>query len=75
MGKYNVKKINELTKEQIRKYKIGKSRLIKGNMQSMYVHEVIAIPIIMQTRLAQPETIKLRSDLGFNLINLITIKK
>ena len=42
--------MNELTKEQIRKYKIGKSRLIKGSEKSMYVHEAIAIPIIMQTR-------------------------
>ena len=50
-GKYNVKKMNELTKEQIRKYKIDKSRLIKGSEQSMYVHEVIAIPIIMQNQI------------------------
>ena len=70
-GKYNVKKMNELTKEQVRKYKIDRSRLIKGSEQSMYVHEVIAIPIIMQTRLSKPETIKFRSDLGFNQINLI----
>ena len=32
-GKYNVKEINELTKEQIKKYKIDKSRLIKGSEQ------------------------------------------
>ena len=36
-GKYNIKNMNELTKEQIRKYKIDKSRLIKGSEQSMYV--------------------------------------
>ena len=73
-GKYNVKKMNELTKEQIRKYKIDKSRFIKGSKQSMYVHEIITIPIIMQTRLSKPETIKFRPDLGFNQINL-TLKK
>ena len=50
-GKYNVKKMEELTKQQIRKYKIDKSRLIKGSEQSMYVHEIISFPIIMQTRL------------------------
>ena len=74
-GKYNVKKMNELTKEQIRKYKIDKSRLIKGSEQSMYVHEVVAISIIMQTRLSKPETIKFRSNLGFNQIILILRKR
>ena len=65
-GKYNVKKVNELAKEQIRKCKIDKSRSIKVSKQSMFVHEVIAILVIMQTRLSKPETIKFRSDLGFN---------
>ena len=63
--------MNELTKEQVRKYKIDKSRSIKGSEQSMYVHEVIVTPIIIQTRLSKPGTIKFRSDLGFNQINLI----
>ena len=67
--------MNELTKEQIKNYKIEKSRLIKGSKQSMYVDEVIAIPIIMQNRLSKPETIKFRSDLGFNQINLILKKE
>ena len=67
--------MNELTKEQIKNYKIEKSRLIKGSKQSMYVHEVIAIPIIMQNRLSKPETIKFRSDLRFNQINLILKKE
>ena len=66
--------MNELTKEQTRKYTIGKSRLIEGSEQSMYAHEVIAISIIMQTRLSKPKTIKFRSDLGLNQINL-TLKK
>ena len=62
--------MNELTKEQLRKYKIDKSRSIKGS-EVMYVHEVIATPIIIQIRLSKPETIKFRSDLGFSQINLI----
>ena len=66
--------MNELTKQQIRKCKIDKSRLIKCSEQSMYAHEVIAVPIIMQTRLSKPETIKFRSDLGFSQINLILKK-
>ena len=37
----------------------------------MYVNEVIVFPIKMQTRLSNPGTIKFRSDLGFNQINLI----
>ena len=74
-GKYNVQKMNELTKEQNKKYKIDKSRLVKGNEQSMYGHEVIAVPIIMQTRLSKPETIKFRFDLGFSQINLILKKE
>ena len=43
--------MNELTKPQIRKYKIDKARLFKNNKHSMYVHEVIAIRIIMQSNL------------------------
>ena len=74
-GKYNVKKMNELTKQQIRRYNIDKSRLIKGSQKSMYVNEVIAIPIIMQTRLSKPETMKLRSDLGFNQTNVLLSKE
>ena len=73
-GKYNVKKMNELTKHQIRKYKIDKARLFKGSKHSMYVHEDIAISMIVQSRLSNPKMIKFRSDLGFNQINL-TLKK
>ena len=40
----------------------------------MYVSEVIAIRIIIKARLSQPETIKFRSDLGFNQIKLILKK-
>ena len=66
--------MKELTKQQIRKYEIDRSRLIKGSEKSMYVHEAVTISIIMQTRLSKPETIKFRSDLVFSQINL-TLKK
>ena len=74
-GKYEVKNMNDLTKQQIRKYKIDRARLIKGSKHSMYVHEDILIPIIMQSRLSDSKTIKFRSDLGFNQINLILKKE
>ena len=74
-GKYGVQKINELTKQKIRKFKIDRSILIMGSKESIYVSEVIVIPTIMQTRLSKPETIKFRSDLGFNQINLILKKE
>ena len=66
--------MSELTNPQIRKYKIDEARLCKGSKHSMYVHEDILIPIIMQIRLSDPKTIKLRSDLGFNQTNLILKK-
>ena len=74
-GKYSVNQMSELTNPQIRKYKIDEARLFKGSKHSMYVHEDILIPIIMQTRLSDPKTIKLRSDLGFTQINLILKKE
>ena len=74
-GKYEVKNMNDLTKQQIRKYKIDRVRLIKGSKHSMYVHEDILIPIIMQSRLSDSKTIKFRTDLGFNQINLILKKE
>ena len=67
--------MNKLTKLHIRKYKIDRARLIKGSKHSMYVHEDIAIGIIMQSRLSKPKMIKFRADLGFNQINLILIKE
>ena len=60
--------MNHLTKQQIRKYKIDRARLFKGNKHSMHVHEDILIPIIMQSRLSDSKTIKFRADLGFNQI-------
>ena len=74
-GKCEVENMNDLTKQQIRKYKIDRARLIKGSKHSMYVHEDILIPIIMQSRLSDPKTINYRSDLGFNQINLILKKE
>ena len=62
--------MSDLTKQQIKKYKIDRSILIKGSKHSMYVHEDIVITIIMQSRLSDLETIKFRSDIGFNQINL-----
>ena len=66
--------MNELTKQQIRKFKIDRSRFINGIKKSMYAHEDIAISIIMQTRLSDWKTIKFRPDLGFSQINLILKK-
>ena len=63
-----------LKKQQIRKCKIDRAKLIKGNKHSMYVHENILISIIMQSILSDLKTIKFEVDLGFNLINL-TLKK
>ena len=67
--------MTELTKPRIRKYKIDRASLIKGSKHSMYVHEDILIQIIMQSRLSDLKTIKFRSDLGFNQINLILKKE
>ena len=46
-----------------------------GLIQSMYVSEVIAIPIIMQSTLSNPKTIKFISNLGFTQINLMLTKE
>ena len=67
--------MSDLTKQQIRKYKIDREELMKGSKHSMYVSEDLLIPIIMQSRLSDPKTTKFRSDLGFNQINLILKKR
>ena len=67
--------MNELTKLQIRKYKIDRARLFKGSKHSMYVHEGIAIRIIMQSRLSNLKMIKFRADLGSYQISLILKKE
>ena len=60
IGKYGVKNMSDLTKQQIRKYKIDRAKLIKGSKHYMYIHEDILIPIIMQSRLSDSKTIKSR---------------
>ena len=47
--------MNDLTKQQIRKYKIDRARLIKGSKHSRYAYENILIPIKMQSRLSDPK--------------------
>ena len=42
--------MSDLTKQQIRKYKIDKTKLIKGSKHSMYFHEDVLISGIMQSR-------------------------
>ena len=74
-GKYEAKNMSDLTKQQMRKYKIDRVRLIKGRKRSMYVHEDILIPIIIQSRLSDSKTMRFRSDLGFNQITLILKKE
>ena len=49
--------------------------MFKGSKHSMYVHEDIAIGIIMQSRLSDLKSIKFRADLGFNQVNLILKKE
>ena len=56
--------MNELTKQQIRKYKIDRTRLFKSSKHSMYVHKDIAIAIIVQSRLSGPKRIKFIAVLG-----------
>ena len=67
--------MSDLTKQQTRRYKVDRAKLIKGSKHSIYVHEDILIPILMQSRLPDQKTIKFRADLGFNQINLILIKE
>ena len=45
--------MSDLTKQQIRKYKINSAKLIKSSKHSMYIHEDILIPIIIQSRLSE----------------------
>ena len=74
-GKCGVTNMSDLTKQQIKKYKIDRARLFKGSKNSMYVHEDVLTPIIMQSRLSDPKAIKVRSDLGFKQIILILKKE
>ena len=49
--------------------------MFKGSKHSTYVHEDIAIRIIMQSRLSDLKAIKFRADLGFNQNNSILKKE
>ena len=69
-GKCGATNMSNLIEQQIRKYKTDRAKLVESSKHSMYVHEDIAITIIMQSRLSDPETIKFRPDLGFSQINL-----
>ena len=65
-------KTNNLTAEQIKKYKIHGSELIDGK-KFMYAHEGVIIPVIMHCR--TPEPCKFKRDLGFKLYNVINCKE
>ena len=67
--------MGDFAKQQIRKNKKDRAKLIKDSKHSMYVHKDILILIIIQSRLSDPKTINFRSDLGFNQINLILKKE
>ena len=50
-GKYKVTSMSDLTKQQMKKYKIDRSRLIKGSKHYMCVHEDIAYQMQKQLNL------------------------
>ena len=56
---------NNLTDEQIRKYKRYGLQSIE-NTKIMYAHEDIVTSIIMHCRISTPKSIEFRSRLGFN---------
>ena len=57
-------KTNNLTDEQIKKYKIHGSELIEGE-KFMYAHLGVMIPVIMNCR--TPESCKFKRNVGFKL--------
>ena len=65
-------KTNNLTDEQIKKYKTQGSELINGE-KFMYAHESVAIPVITHCR--TPESFKFKRNLGFKLHNVINCKE
>ena len=65
-------KTNNLTDEQIKKYKRYGSELIDGK-KFVYAHESIIIPVIMHCR--TPESCKFKRSLGFKLHNVINCKE
>ena len=65
---------NNLTDEQIKKYKRHESEFIEDN-KFMYAHECIIIPIIMHCKVSTPKSTELRSRLGFNQYDITLTKK
>ena len=65
-------KTNNLTDEQIKKYKRHGSELIHGE-KFVYAHQGIIIPVIMHCR--TPESCKFKRGLGFKLHDVINCKK
>ena len=65
---------NYPTEQQIRKYKIYESELIKDE-KFMYAHENITTPIIMHFRVSTPKTIEFRSKLRFNQFDITVTKE
>ena len=55
--------MSDLTKQQIRKYKRDRGKLIKGSKHSMYGSQDILIPITMQLRLSDLRSITFRANL------------
>ena len=65
-------KSNNLTDEQIKKYKIHGSELISGE-KFMYAHEGVIKPVIMHCR--APESYNFLKKLGFKLHDVINCKE
>ena len=65
--------MNDLTKQQIRKYKLDRSRLIKGSKHYVYVHEDILIPIIMQSTINTWEELSFSCEIAHHEKSVIPI--
>ena len=65
-------KTNNLTDEQIKKYKIHGSELIDGE-KFIYTHEGVIIPVIIHCR--TPESCKFKRNLGLKLHDVINCKE
>ena len=65
---------NYLIEQQIRKYKQHGSEFIQ-DINFMYAHECIIIPIIMYCRLSTPKTIEFKSKVGFNQYDITLTKE
>ena len=59
-------KTNNITDEQIKKYKIHGSKLIDGE-KFMYAHEGVIIPVIMHCRTPESARLKKNRDLNYSL--------